>query len=98
MAHAVIVEDEPLYRDLLHSVLSGRPDLEVVGVFGEAPAALDRAPGLRPDVALLDIDLGGAMDGIELGLRLREALPALGVVLLSNHVEPRFLSALPAKS
>src|SRR5437867_2890442 len=72
MARVVIVEDEPLYRDLLHGVLSRQPDLEVAGVFGDAAAALDRTPGLRPDVALLDIELGGAMDGIELGLRPRQ--------------------------
>jgi DNA-binding NarL/FixJ family response regulator len=91
----VLVEDEPLYRDLLGTVLRDRLGLDVAGTFAEAQVALDQSRALRPDAALLDISLPGMMDGIELGLRLCEALPGLGVVLLSNHVDPRFVSALP---
>jgi DNA-binding NarL/FixJ family response regulator len=96
MTRVVLVEDEALYRDLLASVLRGRLGLDVVGAFADADAALAGARALRPEVAVLDIELPGAIDGIELGLRLCDALPELGVVLLSNHVDPRFVSALPA--
>ena len=95
MSRLLLVEDEPLYRDLLASVLRQQPGLEVVGTFADAESALAHAPPLRPGVALLDIELPGAMDGIALGLRLGELLPDLGVVLLSNHVDPRYVSALP---
>ena len=97
MTRVVLVEDEPLYRDLLGTVLRDRLRLDVVGAFAEAQVALDQSRALRPDVALLDIGLPGPIDGIELGLRLCEALPGLGVVLLSNHVDPRFVSTLPAE-
>jgi len=77
-----IVEDQPLYRQMLTTLLDSVSDLTVVASAGgvaEADASLD-ASGL--DVALLDIQLGDG-DGIELGRRLRAANPELGIVLLS---------------
>jgi DNA-binding NarL/FixJ family response regulator len=96
VVRVILVEDEPLYRDMLSRALAGRPAIDVVGTFGDAETALAQAAQLRPDVALLDIELPGALDGIELGLRLVGALPGLGIVLLSNHADPRFVSALPS--
>jgi DNA-binding NarL/FixJ family response regulator/DNA-binding XRE family transcriptional regulator len=90
----MLVEDEDLYRDLLQTVLGQQPRLDVVGAFRDAPAALATGPSLRPDVAVLDIQLPGGLDGIHLGLALRQALPSLGIVLLSNHADLRFVAAL----
>lgn len=90
-----IVEDEGLFRDLLKVALSQEPSIEVVGEFQSAEAALREIPKLRPAVVLLDIELGGEMNGVQLGLGLRKSLPNLGIVLLSNHSNPHFLSAVP---
>lgn len=91
----VIVEDEDLYRDLLVTSLAYQPQIKVVGDFGAAESALEHAPALRPDVALIDIALGGAMNGIQLGLRLRERLPTVGICLLSNSLTPAILRSVP---
>ncbi len=91
-----IVEDEPLLRDLLRVALSQNPGLQVVGVFGDGESALEAIPALQPKVALMDIELGGGLSGIQVGLLLREQLPGIGVVLLSNHWIPRFIAALPS--
>ncbi len=91
----VIVEDEGLYRDLLSVALGQHRRLEVVGAFGDGPSALASVPALGPHVAMLDIELGGAMNGIQLGLSLRRQLPDLGIVLLSNHQDPHFLTSVP---
>ena len=90
----VVVEDEPLYRDLLRLALE-RVGFEVVGAFADAESALREAAALVPDVALLDIELGSAISGVEVGIRLRRGVPALGVVLLSNHLSPELVGALP---
>lgn len=93
----IIVEDEDLYRDLLRIVLGQHPRLNVVGAFADAASALDAAPALRPQVAMLDIELrGGGLNGIQLGLQLRKKLPDLGIVLLSNLGDPHFLTSLPS--
>src|SRR5262245_11835317 len=96
--HAItvaVVEAEPLLLDLLRVALQQHPGLEVVGVFSQGEQALQHIPPLQPQVALLDIDLGRGLSGIQLGLLLREQLPTLGIVLLSNHWVPHFLATLP---
>lgn len=90
----VIVEDEDLYRDLLRIGLAQQPRLEVRGVFRDAATALAAIPTLQPRVALLDIELPGGMNGVQLARQLRRRLPQLGIVLLSNHRDLRFVSAL----
>lgn len=94
----VVVEDEGLFRDLVRIALSTHPRLEVVGTYADAESALAEVPTLAPDVAILDIELDGPLNGVQLGLRLRRDLPDLGVVLLSNHRDPDFLSSLPAET
>lgn len=93
----VLVEDEALYRDLLRIVLSQHPRLEVLGCFADGESALEAIPTLRPDVAILDIELRSGINGIQLGLLLRRGLPDLGIVLLSNHGDPSFVSSLPVE-
>lgn len=93
----VIVEDEHLYRDLLRTVLQLDAQLAVVGDYATAQEALEAVPRLAPTVALLDIELGGPTNGVQLGLLLREKLPGLGVVLLSNVRAPRLLASIPPR-
>lgn len=93
----VLVEDEDLYRDLLRIVLSQRPHLEVVGAFADGESALVAVPALRPHVAILDIELPGGLNGIQVGVQLRRSLPDLGIVVLSNHDDPEFVASLPRK-
>lgn len=90
-----LVEDEPLYRDLLQHYLARHPGLDVVGAYPDGPTALAELPALAPDVVTLDIELPGRLDGIQVGISLRQQIPRLGIVILSNHADPRFLGALP---
>lgn len=92
----VLVEDEGLLRDLLRMSLAQTEVVEVVGDFGSGEAMLAQAARLRPRVAVLDIELGSGMTGIQAGRRLRAILPDVGVVLLSNHRHPAFFSAVPS--
>jgi DNA-binding NarL/FixJ family response regulator len=95
VVRVMIVEDEDLYRDLLRVVLSQHPRMAVVGAFANGESALGEAAALAPEVAILDIELRGGMNGIQLGLLLRRHLPGLGIVLLSNHGDPEFIASLP---
>jgi DNA-binding NarL/FixJ family response regulator len=91
----VVVEDEHLYRDLLRIALGSQPGFEVVGAYADGETALAEAPALRPDVAVLDFNLAGQMNGVQLGVRLRRQLPGIGIVLLSNHELRQFIAYLP---
>ena len=91
------VEDDPVLRSLLGSLLDGQPGLEVVASVESADLALACARGASFDVALVDLALGSrSLNGIELALRLREQDPTIAVVILSQHLLPRVIDALPA--
>ena len=90
----MVVEDEPLFRDLLvNAVLSQMPDATVTGSYPTAETAL-RDPS-RVDVLLTDIDLGDGLSGVELGIQMRRRSAARGVVLLSNLSKPSLLATIP---
>ncbi|MFC5849102.1 response regulator [Deinococcus petrolearius] len=90
-----LVEDEALFRDLLHRSLEQTGQIRVVGSYGGAEEALADGAMSGADAALLDIDLGGE-DGIAVGRALRERHPSLGIVLLSNHAHLAFAHDLIA--
>lgn len=94
----LVVEDEPLYREMLTLALSQDEGIQVVAAVADAESALQAAEYRRPDVATLDIEISGSMNGIELGIKLRDRLPRLGIVLLSNHRDPSFLNAFQSQA
>lgn len=91
-----IVEDEPLFRELLTKALEDEGDVDIVATFEDAETAENRIPELAPDVVILDIELKGELSGIELGIELRRALPNLGIVLLSHHRVRNIYELIPS--
>jgi DNA-binding NarL/FixJ family response regulator len=90
----ILVEDEDLFRGMLADSIAKDPDFEVSGAYGSGDEALAQVFSTPPDVAVLDIVLGGGMNGVDLGIALRKRYPEIGIVLLSNHRNPSFLTAL----
>ena len=87
------VEDDPALRGILSAILTSRKDIEVVATAASPTEALTQARGVDFDVALLDLALGDdAMSGMELGKALRAQRPKIGVVILSQHQVPAFLT------
>lgn len=94
----VVVEDEALYRDLLVTALDTDPALAVVGDFGRPELALDALAHLAPEVLVVDVELGSSLNGIQLALQARQRLPGTGIVVLSNHDDPRWVQAVPPEA
>ena len=86
----LIVDDNPSFREAMHTLLEAQ-GIEVVGGAGSPAEALAQIAELRPDVALIDIDLGRE-SGLELTRRLHD--DAVGhvpkVILISTHDESEF--------
>jgi CheY-like chemotaxis protein len=68
MLHCLIVDDNRRFLDAARSLLESQ-GMAVVGVASTGVDALTQIERLRPDVALLDIDLGGE-SGFDLARRL----------------------------
>jgi DNA-binding NarL/FixJ family response regulator len=60
----LLVDDHPLVRSGLRSLLEAEPDLRVVGEAADGAAAITAVRHLQPDVVLMDLRMPG-MDGIE---------------------------------
>ena len=95
VVRVVIVEDQPLFRDLLRTSLGTIAGMDVVGTFGDHDTAERDIAVLAPDVAILDIDLGPGPTGVALGVELRRQLPNVCIVLLSSLRAPNLLAGLP---
>ena len=57
MLRVLIVDDEPLAREMLRSLLQEERDIEVVGECGNAIEGISAVHKLRPDVLFLDIQM-----------------------------------------
>jgi two-component system response regulator DesR len=55
----LLAEDQALVRGALKALLELEPDIEVVGELGRGDEVVTQARTLRPDVALLDIEMPG---------------------------------------
>jgi DNA-binding NarL/FixJ family response regulator len=92
----LLVDDHSLIREGLRRAFERTDDVEVVGEAAgvDEALALDRA--LRPDVAVVDINLGDG-SGIELVRRLRAAHPRMGLVVCTMYEgDEHLLGALEA--
>ncbi len=87
----IIVEDEPLFREMLRSQLSNDPEIEVVGEAETGELAVELAKTLKPEVMLMDIELGEGITGIQAGYAIKAQRPTMGIVLLSNHRAKQFI-------
>jgi DNA-binding NarL/FixJ family response regulator len=94
----LIVDDNSSFRHEMGGLLKEQ-GLEVVGGAASAAEALHQIVELRPDVALIDIDLGRD-SGLTLATRLRESPgPAVpSVILISTHDEGAFAELIERSS
>jgi len=79
----LIVDDHPLVRRGLTSLLNGVADISVVGAAADGEEAVAYVAEERPDIVLMDISMPG-MDGFEALRRLLKAVPGTRVVMLTS--------------
>lgn len=77
-----MVDDHPLFRAGVVSVLQQHPELEVCGEADNAVLARDLGARLRPDAAVVDLMLKDD-DGLKLVRELRQDHPRMKIVVLS---------------
>lgn len=89
-----IVEDQPLFRDLVRTALGGYGQIEVVATADNGSDGIKHAYQYRPDAVIMDIDLGEGMTGIEAAQKIKEMRPEVGIILLSSHRDKEYLQAV----
>lgn len=83
----LIVEDNPMLQVGLRHALSAQPGLKVIGQVEDGLQALSTAVQLKPDIALVDIELPG-LDGITLTQRIKEIVPSTRIIILTHYTNP----------
>ncbi len=79
----LLVDDQPLFREGLRTLLSIQPDFEVVGEAGNGEDAISLARKVLPSVVLMDLQMP-VLDGVAATRRLHQELPDCRVIVLTT--------------
>jgi len=92
----IVAEDALLVREGIVRLLDGVEDICVVATCGDLPELLAAVEATPADVVLTDIRMppSGSDEGIVAAERLRREHPGIGVVVLSQYIEPSYALAL----
>jgi DNA-binding NarL/FixJ family response regulator len=96
MIRVLVIDDHPIVREGLVTVLADQPEIEVVGAAGSAEEARALLAQARPEVALLDLELPDA-NGLDALPTLLAAWPNLRILVFTAYDgEERVQRALQA--
>lgn len=85
----LIVEDSGLIAEDIASRLKNHA-MEVVGIYALAEDAIESLDEVIPDLIIMDIQLGGAMDGISAAQVINESF-SIPIIYLSDHVDKNLI-------
>lgn len=92
VVRVLIVDDSPLWRDLLCRQLEGDPNLSVIALASDGSGAVRKAGELQPDLVLLDVRLP-QMDGISAAREIRRISPRTTILMVSCESHPAIVQA-----
>ena len=88
----LIVDDNPILREGLKSVLSPIPIFDIVGEAGDGIEALNLVRKLHPDLVLMDISMP-RMDGIAATREIKKKWPGTKILAFTIHKIPEYRTA-----
>ena len=90
------VENDSALRRILGEMLSQSKELELIGSFSNSDEVLNRTLVRKADVALIDFALDqNGLNGIELGIALRNINEYIGIVIYSQYSVSQMVSRVP---
>ncbi|GAA3128861.1 DNA-binding NarL/FixJ family response regulator [Kribbella aluminosa] len=97
MIRVALVDDHPVVRAGIRALVDGEDDLTVVGEASDAPSAEQLVAAVRPDVVLMDLNLGPGPGGAEVTAKLRRRADSPYVLILTTYdTEAAIMSAIDA--
>ncbi|NRQ31963.1 response regulator transcription factor [Nonomuraea sp. NN258] len=91
MIRVLLAEDQHVIRGALVALLGLEPDLEIVAAVESGDAAVSAAAVHLPDVAVLDIDMPGTLDGLAAAAEIRGRVPSCRALMLTGYGKPGHL-------
>lgn len=81
-----LVDDHPLLRESLKTLVNQQPDLQICGEAADARTGLAGIQAAKPDVVVMDISLKDS-SGLDLLKSVKAVAPEIAVLMLSTHDE-----------
>ena len=88
----ILVDDHPLFREGLKSVIAADPTFRVVAEAGDGTEALPFIDELAPDLVVTDLSMPG-LDGMGLSLEIKKRAPQTRVMVVSMYADVSHLAA-----
>ena len=91
----LIVDDHPVFRFGLRSLISSISEMEVIGEATNGKSAIEQAASLQPDIILMDINMPG-LNGIEATRQILAAQPEIGILVITMFDDDSVFDAMQA--
>lgn len=82
----LLADDHPVFRHGLKQIIGKKKMFEIVGEVSRGDEGMQKIRKLRPDIAVLDIDMPG-LNGIEIALQVQNELIPTKIVILTMYNE-----------
>ena len=91
----LLVDDHPIVREGLKTLILSQPDMEVIGEASDGQEACQQASLLQPDLVIMDISMPG-LSGTQATERLCRECPKVKVLVLTIHEDKGYIRQLLA--
>src|SRR5262249_23386866 len=89
----LLAEDHETVREGLKLIISAQPDMDVVAMVADGPAAIDATQRFEADVVVMDISMP-RVNGLKATEKLRECCPQVKVLALTRHKDEGYLQQI----
>ncbi|MCA9985533.1 MAG: response regulator transcription factor [Anaerolineales bacterium] len=86
----LLVDDQALFREGLHTLLSVQPDLDVIGEAENGAVAVEMVAQHRPDVVLMDVRMP-ILDGVAATRQIQSNYPESRVIMLTTFDDDEYV-------